>query len=306
MPKVAPSLRNLLMPLTIVSSGTGWHVQDLLRAAARLRMPAQWLGFPSLGAVIASNREMMPADPLLIRTMASGSLEQIIFRMDVLNRFEVHGVPVLNPPRALETCIDKYLCTARLAAAGLPVPDTIVCQDNATALEAFARLGSDVVLKPLFGSEGRGMVRVTDRETCWRVCHALEQTGAVLYLQRFIPHEGCDLRLFVLGDRVLAGMRRCQTGDWRTNIAQGATAEAYRPTPEEEQLALRATAAVGACYAGVDLLPGRDGRLYLLEVNGVPGWRTLSQVSSTDIAAEILQYIHNSPFRIKESSHATP
>jgi ribosomal protein S6--L-glutamate ligase len=277
------------MPLAILSSGTGWHVQDLLRAAAHLQLPAQWLGFPQLCAGIQGGGEKVPLEQILVRTMAAGSLEQIIFRMDVLHRCAANGVTVLNKPRALETCIDKYLCTARLAAAGLPVPDTLVCQEIATAQEAFSLLGGDVVVKPLFGSEGRGMVRVTDPETCWRVCQAWENIGAVLYLQKFIPHEGSDLRLFVLNGHVLAAMRRCHAGDWRTNIAQGARAEAYRPTPAEETLALQAAAAVGATYAGVDLLPGKDGRLYVLEVNGVPGWRTLSSVTRVDVAAEVLR-----------------
>jgi glutathione synthase/RimK-type ligase-like ATP-grasp enzyme len=84
--------------------------------------------------------------------------------MDVLHRLEARGVPVLNPARALEVCVDKYLATARLEAAELPVPPTAVCQDADSALEAFAALGGDVVVKPLFGSEGRGMVRISDPE----------------------------------------------------------------------------------------------------------------------------------------------
>jgi RimK family alpha-L-glutamate ligase len=279
------------MTVTILSSGTGWHVQDLLRAAKLLPVEMQWMGFPQLCAAIQGNREVLVTDPILVRTMAAGSLEQIIFRMDVLHRCAANGTVVMNPPKALETCIDKYLCTARLAAAGLPVPDTEVCQDANAAMESFHRLGSNVVIKPLFGSEGRGIVHVTDEDTCWRVCHTLENLGAVIYLQRFVPHDGFDLRLFVLGKRVLASMRRWKAQDWRTNIAQGGVGEAYQPSKEEETLALQAAAAVGAEYAGVDLLPGRDGRLYILEVNGVPGWRTLSSVTGVDVAAEVLRYL---------------
>ena len=99
--------------------------------------------------------------------MPPGSLEQVVFRMDVLNRLQARGVTVLNSPRALEMCVDKYLASACLETAGLPVPPTIVCQDAETALEAFEQLGGDVVVKPLFGSEGRGMVRVSDPDgTC--------------------------------------------------------------------------------------------------------------------------------------------
>src|SRR5207302_2794075 len=159
-----------------------------------------------------------PPDPLstfdavVVRTMPPGSLEQVVFRMDVLHRLEARGVPVLNPPRALEVCVDKYLATARLASAGLPVPPTAVCQDADDALEAFAALGGDVVVKPLFGSEGRGLVRVSDPDLAWRTFHTLERLQSVLYVQRYIPHPGWDLRIFVLGGRVLYAMRRHANG----------------------------------------------------------------------------------------------
>jgi ribosomal protein S6--L-glutamate ligase len=230
-------------------------------------------------------------DTILVRTMPPGSLEQVVFRMDLLQRLEAAGVRVLNKPRTLEICIDKYLATARLAAAGLPVPETIVCQHAEAGMEAFATLGGDVVVKPLFGSEGRGMVRMSERELAWRTLRTLERTGAVLYLQRFIRHPGWDLRVFVLGGRVLTAMRRVAHGDWRTNVAQGGRGEVVRLEPEQEQLALRAAAALGAEVAGVDLLPGPYGEWYVLEVNAVPGWRALAPVTGIDVAAAVLTYL---------------
>src|SRR5262245_16065770 len=108
--------------------------------------------------------------------MPAGSLEQVVFRMDVLHAAAAEGLAVLNPPRAVETCVDKYLTNVRLAQAGLPLPATVACQRADDALAAFEGLGGDVVVKPLFGAEGRGMVRVTDRELAWRTFHAIEQT----------------------------------------------------------------------------------------------------------------------------------
>ncbi len=210
---------------------------------------------------------------VVVRTMPPGSLEQVVFRMDLLQRLEAAGMRVLNAPRTLEVCVDKYLATARLAAAGLPVPETVVCQHAEAGLEAFAALGGDVVVKPLFGSEGRGMVRVSDPELAWRTFRTLERTGAVLYLQRFIHHPGWDLRVFVLGGKVLTAMRRHANGDWRTNVAQGGRGERVVLDREQERLALTAAAALGADVAGVDLLPGPQGEWYVLEVNAVPGWR---------------------------------
>jgi ribosomal protein S6--L-glutamate ligase len=223
--------------------------------------------------------------------MPPGSLEQVVFRMDVLHRLQARGIPVLNPPAAVETCVDKYLASARLEAAGLRVPPTAVCQHADAALEAFALLGGDVVVKPLFGSEGRGMVRVSDPELAWRTFRTLERTQSVLYLQQFIPHPGWDLRAFVLGDRVLTAMRRRANGDWRTNVAQGGSGEAVELEPRLQQLALAAAAAVGAPICGVDLLPGPNGEWYVLEVNAVPGWRALAPVTGIDVAGELLRFL---------------
>jgi ribosomal protein S6--L-glutamate ligase len=230
-------------------------------------------------------------DAVLVRTMPPGSLEHVVFRMDLLHRLQAAGVRVLNPPRSVEICVDKYLATARLEAAGLHVPPTVVCQHADAALEASDALGGDVVVKPLFGSEGRGMVRISDSEMAWRTFRTLERTQAVLYLQRFIRHPGWDLRVFVVGGRVLTAMRRRSRGDWRTNVAQGGSAEPTRLGREEEQLALRAAAALGAPLAGVDLLPGPGGEWYVLEVNAVPGWRALAPATGVDVAAAVVRFL---------------
>ncbi len=229
-------------------------------------------------------------DAVLVRSMPPGSLEQIVFRMDALARLEAAGVAVVNPAKAIEAAVDKYLATARLQAAGLLVPPTAVCQTTADALASFEWLGGDVVVKPLFGGEGRGITRVTDAAIARRVFTALEQIGAVLYLQQFVPHDGVDWRLLVVGDEVL-GMRRVNPDDWRTNISLGAKAEPLEVTLELAQLARRAATAVGASVAGVDLLPGRDGRLYALEVNAVPGWRALAGVTGVDVAGRVLAHV---------------
>jgi len=280
------------MRIAILSAGDGWHVRDLRRAAADLGHDAVAVDFRRVttGLGIAAD-SLAGFDGVMVRTMPPGSLEQVVFRMDVLHRLQARGVIVLNPPTAIETCVDKYLASARLEAAGLLVPPTAVCQHSDAALEAFATLGGDVVVKPLFGSEGRGMVRISDPETAWRVFRTLERTQAVLYLQQFVRHPGWDLRAFVVGGRVLASMRRFARDDWRTNVAQGGRAEPVQLSAAEEELALRATAAVGALVAGVDLLPGPSGEVYVIEVNAVPGWRALAPVSGVDVARELVRFL---------------
>jgi RimK family alpha-L-glutamate ligase len=278
-------------------SGLGWHVQDLRRAADSLDITFHAVPFPKLTGTLgagppkleAGGIDLLQSSGVLVRMMPPGSLEQVVFRMDALHRLVAAGVPVLNPPGAIEAAVDKYLATARLEAAGLPVPPTWCGESADEAQTAFERLGGDVVVKPLFGAEGRGLVRVSDPELARRAFRTLERIGAVLYVQQFIRHPGHDWRAFVLGERVLGVIRRHAPGtDWRTNVAVGGRAEAVRLDEGVERLAIRAARAVGATMAGVDLLPDESGRLVVLEVNAVPGWKALSGATGIDVAAEVL------------------
>ncbi|HLW65949.1 MAG TPA: RimK family alpha-L-glutamate ligase [Gemmataceae bacterium] len=282
------------MHIALLSGGSGWHVRDLQRAAADAGPATEIVDFRTLSAAVAAGAEVLDKfDAVIVRTMPPGSLEQVVFRMDLLHRAEQRGIRVLNAPRALEICIDKYLATAKLEAAGLPVPPTIVCQTAEQALAAFDTLGRDVIVKPLFGSEGRGMLRVSDPELAWRTFRTLERTGCVIYVQQYISHPGWDLRIFVLGDEVKAAMRRHARQGWRTNVAQGGFGEKVEISESERNLALRAAQACGAEIAGVDIIYDKQNRPYLLEVNAVPGWRALAPVTGIDIAAEIVRFTTN-------------
>lgn len=282
------------MNIGVLASPKSWYLADLQRAAGAGHTVAL-ASFSDLASCVdgdglsvsSQGRALTELDAVLVRTMPPGSLEQVVFRMDALAQLEAAGVAVLNPAKAIETAVDKYLATARLRAAGLPVPRTVACQTTAEAMASFERLGRDVVLKPLFGGEGRGVTRLTDDALALRAFRLIEQLGGVLYVQEFIEHEGYDLRLLVVGQRVL-GMRRANPHDWRTNISRGATAAPLEVTPELADLAQRAAAAVGAPLAGVDLLPARDGRLYAIEVNAVPGWRALAACTGEDVARLVL------------------
>jgi ribosomal protein S6--L-glutamate ligase len=280
------------MDIAILCGGRGWHVQDLLRAAGEQGHTAAAVDFRAMTAGVEIGPEPLAGfDAALVRIMPAGSLEQVVFRMDVLHAAVQRGVKVVNPPRAIETCVDKYLTNVRLARAGLPSPPTHVSQRADDALAAFEQLGRDVVLKPVFGSEGRGMVRITDPETAWRTFYVLERTGQVVYQQQFIRHPGWDLRVFLINSKVIAAMRRRSRSDWRTNVALGGTAERVELSDSEASLAVRAAEAVGCPIAGVDLLPGPDGKLYVIEVNAVPGWRALAPVTGIDIAAEVVRFV---------------
>jgi ribosomal protein S6--L-glutamate ligase len=284
--------------LVALASGTGWHVQDLIRASHLVGCRFDPLPFPALTArlgdgparIVARGVNLLAVDGVLVRMMPPGSLEQVVYRMDALHRLEARGIPVLNPPRAVEAAVDKYLSLAQLDAAGLPVPPTWIGESARDAMDVFHALGGDVILKPLFGAEGRGLARLSDPDLALRAFRAMERIDAVLYVQRHVPNDGHDLRVFVLGGRALGAIRRtAPEGQWRTNVSLGGRAEAVPLDAETERLALRAAQAVGARMAGVDLLPDAStGRLVVLEVNAVPGWRAFSAATGVDVAAAIL------------------
>jgi RimK family alpha-L-glutamate ligase len=203
-----------------------------------------------------------------------------------LHRLEDRGVRVMNSTRAIERTVDKFWTSALLVQCGLPTPPTVVCDSPEEAMAAFRSL-RDVIVKPLFGSMGLGMVRVSDEEMAFRVFKTIETIRGVYYLQQAIDHDGRDIRAFVVGGRVLAAIERRSDG-WRTNLSRGGTAQAIQLPDAWSQLAVRAAAAVGAEYAGVDLLPARDESVYVLEVNGIPGWEGLQAATGLDVAGAVI------------------
>jgi RimK family alpha-L-glutamate ligase len=282
--------------VVVLAARAGWHTHELERAAAERGHQLTVLPYEGLVARIgpapglrSRNTELDSADVVLARIIPSGSLEQIIFRVDALHRLEDRGIRVVNSPRAIERTVDKFWTSTLLEQCGIPTPETVVCDDPEEAIAAYRTLG-DVIVKPLFGSMGLGMVRVSDEEMAFRVFRTIEQIRGVYYVQRTVDHDGTDIRAFVLGGRAIAAIERRASG-WRTNLARGGTARSLSLSEQLSALAVRAAAAVGADYAGVDLLTGRDGTTYVLEVNGIPGWRGLQEATGLDIAGRLVDHL---------------
>jgi RimK family alpha-L-glutamate ligase len=283
------------MRLAVLAARSGWHTRELERAASERRHQITVLPYEGLvahfgpaPALRSRTTDLDAVDVVLARIIPSGSLEQIIFRVDTLHRLDDRGIRVVNSPRVIERTVDKLWTTALLEQCGIPTPQTIVCDDIEEAFAAFRTLG-DVIVKPLFGSMGLGMVRVTDEEMAYRVFRVIEQIRGIYYLQQTIDHEGTDIRAFVIGGRIVGAIERRSDG-WRTNLARGGTARSIELSPTVAALAVRAASAVEAEYAGVDLLTARDGRTYVLEVNGIPGWRGLQEATGIDVAGLLVDY----------------
>jgi len=292
------------MKVAILGQPNNWHTTALQAALARrgveapcapiIQVVARLVGRPRVSTVspAATNASepLEECDAVFVRGIPGGSLEQIIFRVDVLHRLENAGVQVVNSPAAIERTVDKYYTSTLLEDAGLPTPRTVVTEQFDQALAAFHELGGDVVIKPLFGSEGRGMVRVSDPDIAYRALRALELGRYVYYLQEFVPHGCEDIRAFVVGEQVVAAMVR-QGHSWKTNIAQGARAVPLSADASLTAIACRAARAAGADYAGVDILVRQGGDYTVIEVNGIPGWQGLQEVTQVDIADQIAGYV---------------
>ncbi len=228
-------------------------------------------------------------DALITRPIGRGSLEEILFRMNLLHKLERLGLLIINPPLAIERSVDKYCSLTLFQENGLPVPRTAVTESHDEALKCFHELGGDVVVKPLFGSRGVGATRITDPDIAARVFRTISFYHGVLYLQEFINHGGSDIRAFVIGDRVVAAMRRIAE-NWKTNVSLGAKPVPLNLPAELESLAVKAAKVIGCKVTGVDIVEGPDGPL-VIELNSQPGWRGLQSVTKISIADEIISYI---------------
>jgi RimK family alpha-L-glutamate ligase len=226
-------------------------------------------------------------DAVFVRSISAGTLEQITFRLGLLHALRESGVRVWNDARAIERCVDKSATTFLLHKAGVPTPRTRTMETYEPAASYVAEAARPLIYKPLFGSQGKGLLRVDDVATLPDPVAADE----IYYLQDFVPPSGAtfeDWRVIVTRQRVVAAMAR-RAGSWITNVHQGGAPSAHVPSDEMAQLSLAALAAVGADYAGVDLIRTPDGRLLVLEVNSNPSWRGLQSVTDSDIATMIVE-----------------
>ena len=274
-----------------------WSSTQLREELSRRGIPYECFTLPKLVARLAykpsfkiNNLELLKElDALIIRPIGRGSLEELVFRMDMLYKLERQGFLVINPAEAIEHCVDKYDILAILEDNGIPVPRTVATESVNEALKAFAELGGDVVIKPLFGSRGIGATRVVDSEIANTVFKAITFHHGVIYLQEFVPHGYSDIRAFIVDDRVIAAMRRVSES-WKTNYSQGARPAPLELDPELQELAVKSAKIIGCKIAGVDILEGPNGPV-IVDVNSQPGWKGLQMVTKVNVAEEIVTFI---------------
>jgi RimK family alpha-L-glutamate ligase len=224
----------------------------------------------------------------LVRGFGAAATQKIFFRLDVLRAIEEHDIKLINSRESLEIASDKFLTSVFLEKHQIPTPKTVICEDPGTALEAFEELGGDCVYKPLFGSKGIGITRLNDRAFAENVLYSLSRLNEVFYLQEFIEHYNRDIRILVLGDKVIAGMYR--VGDnWKTNIYAGAKAKPLEISDQLQKLAIKTAQVTKTDIAGVDIIESEHGYL-VLEVNSIPGFTALQKVTDINIPEEIINF----------------
>ncbi len=294
----------------VIGCGEGWHANQLKCAAEKAHCEMVFCDYESLSASVGmsvpsmltagpSSNPISDFDAVLARTMPGGSLERITFRLSILHALagdtivNSDATPVINSPRGLEIAIDKFATLVHVSRLGYRVPETVVVQSRSEAIEAFRILGGDCVVKPIFGGEGRGVMRIADEQLAWTAFSVLDQLDSVFYVQSFIRPGGRDVRLMVIGDKVIAA-RRENTKDFCTNFSQGATTTVFEPTDGQIELARHVTSTMGLSFATVDLIDCEDGVPRLLEVNAVPGWKGLQSVCSINIAEQVVDLLQRS------------
>lgn len=269
------------------------HAGLLIAALARRGVEAVRVSFKHsavmtakpYGLFIPGFEDKLP-DGVFVRGIPAGSFEQVTLRLGLLHALSALGIPVWNHARAIECCIDKSMTSLLITKAGLPTPATFTAQSLELAkaiTREETRAGQTLVLKPLFGAQGRGLKLIHSPEDL----PPEEEVAGLYYLQHFVEPAGSvwqDMRVFVCEGEAVAGMARIGQS-WITNVHQGGRPQPLLVSPELRDLAERAVAAVGADYAGVDLIRARSGETQILEVNSMPAWTGLQQVAEgIDIA----------------------
>ena len=288
--------------VVIFSDEPGWHGRKLTEAFALTGLQALYVSLSDCSFDLSSNAvaddktlkipgvDLQTVKGVFVRGVAGGQLEEVILRLNILHALEAMNIPVFNTGRAIERTVDKGMTSFLLRQQGLPTMDTWVTGSQEHALqianECISTTGS-VVVKPIFGSQGKGVMRVSDIAEFERI----EPVNGVYYLQAYVRPDGQtyrDWRVFVIRGVAIAAMQR-SSKHWVTNRAQGAECEPFQPDLDVKKLAEKAAAALNVDYAGVDLMRNSDGDWLVSEVNGIPAWQGLQRTCKVNVAAKLVE-----------------
>jgi len=285
-----------LADIAIFTDDPGWHGQQLKQSLVKrgffpefVRLQDCHFNLSSGGASIEIPGFTNLPKAAFVRGVPGGTLEQVVYYLDVLHGLEHLNVPVFNNTRALERSVDKGMTSFLLKSQNIPTPNSIFSSDLHyinNKIHEFLDQGKAVVLKPIFGSQGKGVQRISSK------ADYIDYTfmHGVMYVQEFVDtgHSvGVDYRAFIVGGEIIASMKR--TGQsWITNVAQGGKVEAAELDKAVEQMAIDAVKATDLDYSGVDLMQDNKGQFWVTEVNSVPAWKGLQKTTSINLSELII------------------
>jgi ribosomal protein S6--L-glutamate ligase len=211
----------------------------------------------------------------------------------ILRQFEMMGTYSLNESTSITRSRDKLRCLQILSRSGIGLPVTGFAHSTKMSAKLIEMVGgAPCVIKLIEGTQGKGVILADTSKGAESVIDGLAQMDAHFLVQQFIPESnGCDIRALVIGDRVVASMKRvAKEGEFRANLHRGGTAETVKLTPAEQDMAIKAAKALGLSFAGVDLLRSKDGPL-IIEVNSSPGLQGIERTTELDIASMVIEHM---------------
>lgn len=240
-------------------------------------------------SIIYKNELITDIDAIIPRIGSSVTA----FGCSVVRQFELMKVFSTVKSQAITRSRDKLRSMQILTKAGVDIPKTVFAK-NATQVKDLIKIvgGPPVVIKLLEGTQGVGVVLAESAQAAKSTIEAFYGLKANFLIQEFIAESGgADIRAFVIGNRVVAAMKRQgMEGEFRSNLHQGGEGQRIELTPQEEETAIAAARALGVRVAGVDMLQSKRGPL-VMEVNSSPGLKGIEKTSGIDVAAEIISYI---------------
>jgi [lysine-biosynthesis-protein LysW]--L-2-aminoadipate ligase len=261
--------------------------EKLLLAALRKRGIDYDRVDPRTLVVSSDENGMGQYDAVLVRCLSHSRAYYLTRWLDGL------GIPAVSSHQVVANCGDKMLTSALLQEAGVPTPRTVVAFSPETALDAIEDIGYPVVLKPLFGSWGRLLARINDRDAAEAVVEHKATLGGylhgVFYIQEYVGKPGRDIRSVVVGDEVVYCIYR-QSEHWITNTARGGAGLPCEVTAAIYDLSLASARAVGGGIVAVDLLETPEGGLLVCEVNHTPEFHSSVNLSDVDIPGKMVDY----------------
>lgn len=278
--------------IAIITDDPGWHGKQIKKSLAKRGFEASFVRLQDCHFDLSTDDAHIEIPgfaklpkAVFVRGVPGGSLEQVVYYLDVLHGLEHLGVPVFNNTRALERSVDKGMTSFLLKSKDIPTPNSIFSSDLhyiSNKIHQYLSRGSRVVVKPIFGSQGKGVQLITSKSDFIDY----EFMHGVMYVQEYVDagqSVGVDYRVFIVGDEVITSMKR--TGEsWITNVAQGGKVESVQLNENIQQMALDAVKVTGLDYSGVDLIKDKHGQFWVTEVNSVPAWKGLQQTTSINLS----------------------